>query len=142
MSGQVPLTLDYSYLLPEVTPEEIANWQPYVTLAHNMLHEKSRPGGDFLGWLNPRDIMPPEQLAEIQSVATRLREETEIMVVVGIGGSYLGARTVIEALEHPGGPQVWYAGQTLSPDYTARLLAALETKEFCINVVSKSGTTT
>ncbi|HEX2950842.1 MAG TPA: glucose-6-phosphate isomerase, partial [Armatimonadota bacterium] len=142
MNGQVPLSLDYSYLLPEVTPEEIASWQPQVTLAHNMLHEKSGLGNDFLGWMNPQDIMPAEQLAEIKKAAARLREQADVMVVVGIGGSYLGARTVIEALGDPNGPQVWFAGQTLSAEYTAQLLAALENKNFCINVVSKSGTTT
>ena len=137
----VPLTLDYSYLLPEVSPEEIAGWQPQVNLAHAMLHDKSGLGNDFLGWMDPSAIMDAVQLAEIKRVAANLREKAEVMVVVGIGGSYLGARTVIEALAAPGGPQVWYAGQTLSAEYTAQLLAALEQKTFCINVVSKSGTT-
>lgn len=138
----VPMTLDYSYLLPHVTPEELRAWQPYVTQAHEMLTQGTAPGSDFLGWLDPQAIMPAAQLADLQRVAAQLRDETEVMVVVGIGGSYLGARTVIEALAAPGGPQVVYAGQTLSADYTAALLKALATKKFCINVVSKSGTTT
>jgi glucose-6-phosphate isomerase len=142
MNGQVPVSLDYSYLLPEVTPEEIASWQPMVTLAHDALQQHTGLGNDFLGWMDPRALMPEALLAEISTVAARLREQAEVMVVIGIGGSYLGARTVIESLRTPGGPQVWYAGQTLSAAYTAQLLAALEHKTFCINVVSKSGTTT
>ena len=142
MSGQAPLSLDYSYLVPEVTPEEIVSWQPQVSCAHKLLTEKTAPGSDFLGWLAPEKLCPGARLAEIHATAARLREETDVMVVVGIGGSYLGARTVIEALSAAGGPQVWYAGQTLSADYTAHLLTALAHKRFCINVVSKSGTTT
>ncbi len=142
MNAQAPLTLDYSYLLPDVQPEEIASRQPYVTAAHQALHAGSGPGNDFLGWLESEVIMPATQLAEIASASEELREQAEVMVVVGIGGSYLGARTVIEALRAPGGPEVWYAGQTLSADYTAHLLAALRERRFCINVVSKSGTTT
>lgn len=142
MAGQVPLTLEYSYLLPDVTPEELARWQPAVTQAHAMLHDGSGAGSDFLGWLEPDAIMPADQLAAIQTTAAQLRAETEVMVVIGIGGSYLGARTVIEALADPAGPRVLYAGQTLSADYTAWLLKHLQGKRFCINVVSKSGTTT
>ena len=142
MNGETPLSLDYSYLLPEVTPAELSAWQPPVEVAHSMLAQGSGLGSDFLGWLEPRKMMPATQLAEIETVAKRLRAEAEVMVVVGIGGSYLGARAVIEALAQPGAPQVCYAGQTLSADYTAQLLAALAEKTFCINVVSKSGTTT
>ncbi len=136
------LKLDYSFLLPEVTPEEMLAWQMKVDLAHTMLEVKTGRGNDFLGWLNPDEIMPEKLLDEIREVAAQLRAKTEVMVVVGIGGSYLGARAVIDALALPGGQEVWYAGQTLSADYTAKLLAALENKSFCINVVSKSGTTT
>lgn len=142
MSKKVPVSLDYSYLLPEVTPEEIAAWQPRVTLAHQQLHERTGLGSDFLGWMQPTDIMPAAQLAAIETLAAQLREKANIMVVIGIGGSYLGARTVIEALALPGAPQVCYAGQTLSAEYTDQLLQALDGKRFCLNVISKSGTTT
>jgi len=142
MAGQVPVSLEYSYLLPDVEPEELASWQPAVTLMHERLEGGTGPGSAFLGWLDPAAIMPAEQLAAIQATAARLREATEVMVVVGIGGSYLGARAVIEALAAPGGPTVLYAGQTLSAEYTDWLLTYLKDKRFCINVVSKSGTTT
>ena len=142
MNASAPITLDYSYLLPDLSPDEIWAQQPYVRAAHQALHAQDGPGHDFLGWLEPAAIMPAPQLAEIQQAAARLRAETEVMVVVGIGGSYLGARAVIEALRAPDAPEVWYAGHTLSADYTAALLAALRHKRFCLNVVSKSGTTT
>ena len=142
MHGETLPSVDFSYLLPDVSPEEIADRQPYVGVAHQALHEGAGAGKDFLGWLEPAAIMPDEQLGRITQTAAALREQAEVMVVVGIGGSYLGARTVIEALRAPGGPEVWYAGQTLSADYTAQLLAALRGKRYCINVVSKSGTTT
>lgn len=142
MNELAPLTLDYSNLLPEVTAEEIAAWQPQVALAHRMLHERSGLGHDFLGWLDPRALAPADLQAAITATAARLHGETDTLVVVGIGGSYLGARTVIEALAAPGAPRVLYAGQTLSADYTAGLLAALADRPFAINVVSKSGTTT
>ncbi|MHB9026303.1 MAG: glucose-6-phosphate isomerase [Armatimonadota bacterium] len=142
MRSTVPLSLEYSYLQPEVTLEEVVRWQPHVDTAHRQLVEQSGAGNDFLGWLEPSAIMPAAQLAEIQQVAARLRDETDVMVVVGIGGSYLGARAVIEALAGDGIARVLYAGQTLSADYTRALLNALKEKRFCINVVSKSGTTT
>jgi glucose-6-phosphate isomerase len=78
----------------------------------------------------------------VQAAAARLQAKADVMVVVGIGGSYLGARAVIDALAVPGAPAVVFAGQTLSADYTAQLLKDLEGVRFCINVVSKSGTTT
>lgn len=136
------IKLDYSYLSPEVSPANIAALQGPVELAHKMLHQGTGAGSDFLGWLDPAAIMDAAQLTKIKAVTAKLREETDIMVVVGIGGSYLGARTVIEALAPAGGKQVLYAGQTLSADYTAWLLNYLAGKRFCINVVSKSGTTT
>ncbi|MHB9130340.1 MAG: glucose-6-phosphate isomerase [Armatimonadota bacterium] len=142
MDGRVTLSLDYSYLLPEVTPEEIAAWQPWVNQAHEMLERHTGLGSDFLGWLDPGDFMPEDQLALINQTAARLRKDADIMVVIGIGGSYLGARTVIEAISTVSDKQVWYAGHTLSAEYTAQLLATLQDKRFCINVVSKSGTTT
>jgi len=142
MLNKVPITLDYSYLLPEVTAEEIASLQPDVTKMHDALHMGTGLGSDYLGWMNPESFMSPATLQEITDTAARLRQEAEVMVVIGIGGSYLGARTVIEALAKPGAPQVWYAGHTLSDEYLAHLLTALEHKRFCLNVVSKSGTTT
>ncbi len=142
MSQNISIKLDYSYLAPELTKDELVWWQPVIDLAHQQLHTGTGAGSDFLGWLEPAEIMPSELLASIKSTADTLKKSADIMVVVGIGGSYLGARTVIEALAEKNAPQVIYAGQTLSADYTAWLLDYLSDKRFCINVVSKSGTTT
>ena len=138
----IPIKLDYSYLDPEVTAEELKWWQPAINIAHEQLHHGTGAGNDFLGWMEPAKIMPAELLSEIKNVAENLKKSADIMVVIGIGGSYLGARTVIEALAGKDAPEVIYAGQTLSADYTAWLLNYLADKRFCINVVSKSGTTT
>ncbi|MHB9107392.1 MAG: glucose-6-phosphate isomerase [Armatimonadota bacterium] len=140
MNADGLLSLDYSYLLPDVAPQEIADRQPCVTAAHEVLHSGKGPGGEMTGWLDPEAIV--EDFEKLQATAARLREAADVMVVVGIGGSYLGARTVIEALQTPGEKEVWYAGQTLSAEYTAMLLKKLQGRRFCINVVSKSGTTT
>jgi glucose-6-phosphate isomerase len=142
MAGEGLPSVDYSYLLPDVTHEEIINRQPDVTAMHDVLHAGSGPGNDRLGWLDPEMIMTDRQFGKILDTAARLRKDADIMVVVGIGGSYLGARAVIEALRTPDSPEVWYAGQTLSADYTASLLARLDGRRYCINVVSKSGETT
>jgi glucose-6-phosphate isomerase len=142
MSKNIPIKLDYSYLAPEVTADELKWWQPVINLAHEQLHNGTGAGNDFLGWMEPANIMPAELLTSIKNTADDLKKSADIMVVVGIGGSYLGARTVIEALAAKDAPEVIYAGQTLSADYTAWLLNYLSDKRFCINVVSKSGTTT
>jgi glucose-6-phosphate isomerase len=142
MSENIPIKLDYSYLAPEVTLKDLKWWQTSINLAHEQLHNGTGAGSDFLGWMKPSVIMPENQLKEIKDTVKKLQKSADIMVVVGIGGSYLGARTVIEALGAKGAPEVIYAGQTLSGDYTANLLNYLSDKRFCINVVSKSGTTT
>lgn len=140
MSTHIPLHLDYSYLLPEVTEAEIASWQPQVTLAEKIL--KNNRGNDMLGWMDLTELMPDSLLSEIKATALRMREQYETMVVIGIGGSYLGARTVIEALAADADEHICYAGHTLSPDYLCSLLSKLAQQNFCLNVISKSGTTT
>jgi glucose-6-phosphate isomerase len=136
------IRLDPNYLAPEASAEEIGAWQDRVDYVHALLLEGSGLGADFLGWLRPSELMPADLRSNIKGTASRLREKADVMVVVGIGGSYLGARAVIEALGGSETGRVVFAGQTLAPDYIARLLRSLEGKRWCINVVSKSGTTT
>lgn len=138
----VAIRLDPSYLVPEASPDEIGAWQDRMDYVHSMLLDGTGLGADYLGWLRPADLMPAELRGRIKSTAARLREKADLMVVIGIGGSYLGARAVIEALAGSDAGRVVYAGQTLAPDYLTRLLTSLEGKRWCINVVSKSGTTT
>jgi glucose-6-phosphate isomerase len=121
-----------------------------VLSSQQQLHDKSGAGNDFLGWLNLPSSIPAEELASIKETARRLSEKSEIVVVVGIGGSYLGARAVIDALSNSfdflqnkrQAPVVLYAGQNIGEDYTYELLDLLKHKDFSVVVISKSGTTT
>ena len=137
------MRLDYSLTAPEITSEKLSAFTQTVKDARNMLVNKSGKGNDFLGWLKPQDIVSAEDFANIKETVKRLKKSCDTMVVIGIGGSYLGARTVIEALGDKSGiDSVIFAGQTLSVAYTKELLETLESREFCIAVISKSGTTT
>ncbi|GAO28431.1 glucose-6-phosphate isomerase [Geofilum rubicundum] len=121
-----------------------------VLSSQQQLHGKTGAGSDFLGWLNLPSSITAEELATIKETARRLSEKSEIVVVVGIGGSYLGARAVIDALSNSfdflqskrKAPVVLYAGQNIGEDYTFELLDLLKHKDFSVVVISKSGTTT
>lgn len=136
------IRLDPNYLEPDVTGEEIANWQDRIDYVHRQVLDGSGPGAEMRGWLYPETLMNEALRGRLKDTARRLREKADVMVVVGIGGSYLGARAVIEALAGAEAGSVVFAGQTLAPDYMATLLKSLEGRRWCINVVSKSGTTT
>ncbi len=118
--------------------------------SHSLLTDRTGKGNDFLGWVDLPVQIETEFLRRIQSDAEKIREMAEIFVVIGIGGSYLGSKAVIEALGNPfetakrgsGYPHVVFAGENLSEDYHARLLELLDKKEYAVAVISKSGTTT
>lgn len=117
--------------------------------AHQALINKSGAGNDFLGWVDLPSSIEESFLDEIISDAKKMASKAEVFVVVGIGGSYLGARAVIEALQHhfnslmpSKAPQILYAGQNISEDYLSDLLQVLDKKEYALSVISKSGTTT
>ncbi len=119
-------------------------------VAMEVLLSKSGEGREYLGWVDLPSKIPSSELNQLREAADRIQKTSQYLVVVGIGGSYLGARAVIEALSSPfhhlepqkKGVTVLYAGHHLDSDYHSRLLAFLENKDFCVNVVSKSGTTT
>jgi glucose-6-phosphate isomerase len=144
------LTLDLSKTAPYIKEEEIMNLQYMVNTAHDMLHKKNGPGNDFLGWLELPQSYDKSEFNRIKEAAKRIRNNSEILVVIGIGGSYLGARAAIEMLSHsfssmtakPGNPIILYAGNNISPTYLSDLLDACEGKDISVNVISKSGTTT
>ena len=128
--------------------QDLQNWEKEMLLSHELIMNANGEGNDFLGW---RDLpLHTENLSEIENVARSLREKNEILVVLGIGGSYLGARAVIEALSgafeslfpKKNSPLVLYAGENLSEDYMADLLEVLKTRDYSLCVISKSGTTT
>ena len=97
---------------------------------------------DYLGWVDPAAMVSDDEIKHIKALAKRVQDNSDALVVIGIGGSYLGSRAVIEALGGYGGPAVHFAGNSLSAHYHSDILAKLEGKRFSINAVSKSGTTT
>ena len=130
-----------------VSAEAVKAYMPQVEESQKKLVEGTGAGNDFLGWLTlPEDIRP--QLADIQATADLLRKECEVIVCIGIGGSYLGAKAVIEALSNSfewlnaDKPKIVYAGQNIGEDYLYELQELLRGKRFGIICISKSGTTT
>lgn len=143
------ITVDHRWAKQFFSEKELTYMAPQVRLAHQLLHEKSGPGRDFMGWLELPLTYSKDEVGEIKRAAERIRAESEALVVVGIGGSYLGARAAIEMLRpsftktgRRGDPVILYAGHHLSSDYLNRLLEFLGDRDFSVNVISKSGTTT
>lgn len=143
---------DYSKALKYISEEEISAMESRVELAHKHIHEKDGEGSDFLGWVDlPRDY-DKEEFARIKKAAEKICSDSDVLVVIGIGGSYLGARAAIEMLSHSfyntlckdkrKAPQIFYAGNSISSTYLSELLEAVEGKDISVNVISKSGTTT
>ncbi|MCY6369738.1 glucose-6-phosphate isomerase [Clostridium ganghwense] len=146
------LTLDLSKTMPYLNEHEIQQLQPMVTAAHNMLHEKSGAGSDFLGWVDLPVNYDKEEFARIQKSAEKIKSNSEALIVIGIGGSYLGARAAIEMLTHTfynvvskdnrKAPQIFYVGNNISSTYMADLIETVKDMDFSVNIISKSGTTT
>lgn len=146
------LQFSYQGAYPYLADHELEYLSKPVRLAHDWLHNRRGPGSDYLGWVDLPQRFDREELARIQAAAERIREQADALVVIGIGGSCLGARAVIEALSHPfhnqlaraqrPGPEIYFAGHNLSSTYLSRLLEFLEGREVAVNVISKSGTTT
>lgn len=142
------ITFDYSNALSFIQQSEVDNLSEFVKTAHTMLHEKRGPGSDFLGWVNLPVDYDKEEFERIKSAAERIRKNSDALIVIGIGGSYLGARAAIEALSHTfhnqigNNTEIYFAGQNISATYISHLLELIKDKDISINVISKSGTTT
>ena len=143
------MSVKFNYKLAEnfVSEEEIKNLAPMVAEAHKMLHEKTGAGNDFLGWVELPKNYDKEEFARIKKAAPKIQSDSEVLVVIGIGGSYLGARAAIEFLTSPlanytAKTQIFYVGNSISGPYLAELLDMVKDKELSVNVISKSGTTT
>ena len=142
------VTLNAKYLEPFVHEGELQAILPQVEAAHRTIHEKSGPGNDFLGWLDLPVNYDREEFDRILKAAQKIRSHSQVLVVIGIGGSYLGARAAIELLHSQlynnlgDGPQIYFAGNSISPTYLNQVIRLCEGKDFSINVISKSGTTT
>ncbi|HOQ16604.1 MAG TPA: glucose-6-phosphate isomerase [Defluviitaleaceae bacterium] len=142
----------FDYSNAGIKDEEIKNalWQ--LKDAHNMLHNKTGAGNDFLGWIDLPVNYDKEEFNRVKAAAKRIRENSDVFIVIGIGGSYLGARAVIEALGHSfynmlpkekrQGPEIYFVGNNISGTYVQHLLDLIEGKDISVNVISKSGTTT
>lgn len=146
----INLQFQYKHLSGFLSEEELHLMQDEVDISHSLLVEKAGKGNQFLGWIDLPLKTDEALISSIEADAKAIREKAEILVVIGIGGSYLGSRAIIEALSSPfsafrneiNNPVVLYAGHNLSQDYHAELLQLLDKKEYAIVVISKSGTTT
>lgn len=144
------LQIDLKNALPFVKTEEYKSYEQFTKTQHEKITNKTGKGNDFLGWVNLPEKISEEHLDEIIATANNLREISEYIIVVGIGGSYLGAKAVVEALsgqfdhlkKDSSNPHILFAGQNLSEDYHYELLDFLKDKKYSIVVISKSGTTT
>lgn len=146
------LHFDYTKALKYMSEQEVTNMADKVALAHKHVTEKDGEGSDFLGWVSLPADYDKEEFARIEKAAEKIRSDSDVLVVIGIGGSYLGARAAIEMLSHSfhnslckekrKAPQIFYAGNSISSTYLAELLEAVEGKDISVNVISKSGTTT
>lgn len=146
------LTLDYSKTLDFISENEILSMQSEVVSAHDKLHNRTGAGNDFTGWLDLPKKYDREELAKIQKAADKIKTNSEILVVIGIGGSYLGAKAAIDMLtgtfynmlskEERKTPQILFAGNSISSTYLSELYNFVKDKDFSVNVISKSGTTT
>lgn len=137
------------YLNGFVKAEEFDNMQKEIELCHNMLHQKNGAGNDFLGWLNLPFDYDKEEFERIKAAAEKIRNDSDVLIVIGIGGSYLGARAAIEFLGSPfynnlesNKLKVYFVGNNLSGSYLNNILKLCKGKDLSVNVISKSGTTT
>lgn len=144
------INLDYSKLDKFITKEELEAMQSNLVKANEDLVSRSGKGNDFLGWLDlPVDYDKDEYL-RIKKAADYIKKNAKVLVVIGIGGSYLGAKAVLENLNHTfynelkdkNTPDIYFAGQNISGRYLKHLIEIIGDRDFCINVISKSGTTT
>ena len=142
------ISFDYTNSLPFMKKSEVEGASEFVKVAHDMLHEKKGLGSDFLRWVDLPLAYDREEFSRIKQAAKRIQNQSDALIVIGIGGSYLGARSAIEALSHSfhnqmnGKTQVYFAGNNISSTYITHLLELLEGKDISVNVISKSGTTT
>ncbi len=146
------VTFDYSKTGSFISAEEVENMKKLVLDAKDLLLSREGAGNDFLGWIDLPVDYDHEEFARIKEAAAKIRKDSDVLLVIGIGGSYLGARAANEFLNHSfynnlpkeerKGPEIYYVGNSISSTYLKDLSDLLKGKDFSINVISKSGTTT
>lgn len=142
------IKIDYSRA--GVSDEEYAGLKEEVGVAHSFLHEKTGVGSEFLGWINQPVDYDKAEFERIKNAAKKIQSDTDVLIVIGIGGSYLGARAAIETLSHSfyndneekETPNIYYVGNNISGKYVQDLISITKDKDISVNVISKSGTTT
>ncbi len=143
------IKLNAKYLNNYVNENELEGIQAQIEAAHQTLNNKTGLGSDFLGWVNLPTEYDKEEFARIKAAAKRIQDMADILIVIGIGGSYLGARAAIELLQSPfynnlkkDTPDIYFVGNNISPTYLNEVLSICEGRDIAVNVISKSGTTT
>ncbi len=143
------LKLHADYLTDFVSEEEIKALQNEVDAAHELLHSGKGPGAEFTGWLDLPANYDKEEFARIKNAAEKIQKTADVLIVIGIGGSYLGARAAIEFCKSQNynllakdTPQIFFSGNSISPSSLNEVRAMVEGRDFAVNVISKSGTTT
>ena len=146
------LSLDLSKTLDFVSEEKLMGMEAEVNAAVKTLEEGTGAGNDFLGWINLPTDYDKDEFERIKKAAEKIKSDSDVLVVVGIGGSYLGARAAIELLSHTfynklskeerKAPEIYFAGNSISGTYLSHLIQVIGDRDFSVNVISKSGTTT
>ncbi|MDP4180498.1 MAG: glucose-6-phosphate isomerase [Bacillota bacterium] len=146
------IKFDYSKALGFINEGEVTSLTPFVTSAHDMLHNKTGAGNDFLGWVDLPVNYDKEEFKRIKAAAEKIKSDSDALVVIGIGGSYLGAKAAIDVLSHSfynnlpksirKTPEIYFVGNNISSTYITDLIELLDGKELSVNIISKSGTTT
>ena len=143
------LKLNAKYLSSFVKAEELDGMKAQVETAVKTLHEKTGQGNDFLGWLDLPTNYDKEEFERIKNAAAKIQKNSDVLIVIGIGGSYLGARAAIEFLKSPfynnlkkDTPDIYFVGNNINPTYLNEVISICEGRDFSVNVISKSGTTT
>lgn len=143
------LKLYDNYLKDFITDDEISAMQPEVTKAHELLHSGTGAGNDFIGWLDLPVNYDKDEFARIKAAAEKIKNTADVLIVIGIGGSYLGARAAIEFVKSQNynllckdTPQIVFSGNSISPTALNEVMSLVDGRDFAVNVISKSGTTT
>lgn len=147
------ISFDYSKVVGQfINEDELKNMQPQVNSAHSLIKEQTGPGNEFLGWVDLPKNYDKNEFARIEKSADKIKSDSDVLVVIGIGGSYLGAKAALDFLNHSfynelssdqrNTPQVFFAGNNISSTYLSDLIEVIGDKDFSVNVISKSGTTT
>lgn len=146
------ITVDYSRVLSYISKEEVERIKKDAVAAQAVVEKGTGEGSDFLGWVKLPSDYDKEEFARIKKAADKIKSDSDVLVVIGIGGSYLGARAAIEALNHSfynmlpknkrKTPEIYFAGNNISSVYFEDLMDVLEGKDVSVNIISKSGTTT